>query len=204
MTTIHRTLAVLTLSTKVPALITQAQAIVESVTGNPAFPNAAPLLASITSATTALVAAETTAQTKVKGAAQARNQKRAALVTLVHQLKSDVQQAADADPANAEPIILGAGLAVRKPTARSKATFIARRGTVSGTAQLVAKAVAQRASYEWQYSVDGKTWTMAPSTLQARTTVEGLTPATTYTFRYRAVTKAGEGDWSSVTTLVTS
>lgn len=204
MTTIHRTLAVLTLSTKVPALITQAQAIVESVTGNPAFPNAAPLLASITSATTALVAAETTAQTKVKGAAQARNQKRAALVMLVHQLKGDVQEAADADPANAEPIILGAGLAVRKPTSRTKPTFVARRGKVSGVAELVAKAVAQRASYEWQYSNDGKTWTSTPVTLQSRTTIEGLTPGTTYSFHYRPVTKAGEGDWSSITTLVMS
>jgi len=204
MTTIHRTIAVLTLSTKVPALITQVQAIVESVTGNPAFPNAAPLLASITSATAALVATETTAQTKVKGAAQARDQKRAALVTLVHQLKGDVQKAADADPANAEPVILGAGLAVRKPTARTKATFVARRGTVSGVAQLVAKAVASRASYEWQYSTDGKTWTSTPVTLQSRTTIENLTPGTTYTFRYRPVTKAGEGDWSAVTTLVMS
>ncbi|HEX8792060.1 MAG TPA: hypothetical protein VF765_13990 [Polyangiaceae bacterium] len=33
-------------------------------------------------------------------------------------------------------------------------------------------------AYEWQYSTDGgKTWVMAPSTLQAKTTVTGLPPA---------------------------
>jgi hypothetical protein len=41
-------------------------------------------------------------------------------------------------------------------------------------------------------------------TLQAKTTIESLTPGTTYSFRYRPVTKAGEGDWSGVTTLVMS
>jgi hypothetical protein len=204
MTTIHRTLAVLTLSTKVPALITQAQSIVEGMTGNPAYPSPNPPLATVSAAIAALVAGEATALTKVKGAAQARNQKRADLATMMHQLKAYVQQVADADPTNAEANILGARLAVRKPTARTKATFVARRGTVSGVAQLVAKAIASRASYEWQYSTDGKTWTNTPVTLQSRTTIENLTPGTTYSFRYRPVTKAGEGDWSAVTTLVMS
>ncbi len=204
MTKIHRTLSVLTLSPKVPALITQCQSVAEGVAANPAFASLAPQVAAINAAIAALVAAEATANTKVKGAAQARDQKRADLVTLMHQLKADVQKVADADPANAEAIILSARLGVRKPTSRTKATFVARRGAVSGTANLVAKAAASRASYEWQYSTDQKTWTNLPTTLSAKTTVLALTPATTYSFRYRAVTKAGEGDWSASATLVMS
>ena len=39
-------------------------------------------------------------------------------------------------------------------------------------------------------------------TLQASTTVAGLTPATLYYFRYRAVTKTGLGDWSQILSLL--
>jgi hypothetical protein len=60
-----------------------------------------------------------------------------------------------------------------------------------------------RASYEWDYSTDGgKTWVLAPSTLQAKTTIAGLTPGATVLFRYRAVTKAGEADWSQPVSLL--
>jgi hypothetical protein len=42
----------------------------------------------------------------------------------------------------------------------------------------------------------------APVTLQAKTTVAGLTPGATVQFRYRPVTKAGEGDWSQTVVLL--
>jgi hypothetical protein len=62
---------------------------------------------------------------------------------------------------------------------------------------LAVKAVAKRAAYEWQMSVDGgKTWVDLPRTLQAKTSVSGLTPTKMYLFRYRAVTNTGCGDWS--------
>jgi hypothetical protein len=77
------------------------------------------------------------------------------------------------------------------------------QGTVSGSAKLVAASAGRRASYEWQYSTDGgKTWVMAPSTLQAKTTVTGLTPGATVDFRYRPVTKTGEGNWSQTVQLI--
>ena len=68
---------------------------------------------------------------------------------------------------------------------------------------LVTHSAAHRASYEWQYSTDaGKTWLAAPSTLQSKTTIPGLTPGATAMFRYRPVTKKGEGDWSQPTSLL--
>jgi site-specific DNA recombinase len=48
----------------------------------------------------------------------------------------------------------------------------------------------------------GKTWVPAPVTLQARTTIAGLVPGATVLFRYRPVTKSGEGDWSQAASLV--
>src|SRR5271166_222513 len=57
--------------------------------------------------------------------------------------------------------------------------------------------VGPRTSYEWEYSPDGgKTWVAAPSTIQAKTVVTGLTAATMVMFRYRTVTKTGVSDWS--------
>ena len=69
--------------------------------------------------------------------------------------------------------------------------------------KLVAAAAARRAFVDWQYSTDGgKTWTTMPSTLQAKTTLSGMTPASTVEFKYRAVTKTGEGNWSAPVSLL--
>jgi hypothetical protein len=48
----------------------------------------------------------------------------------------------------------------------------------------------------------GKTWVITPATLQAKTTVTGLTPGATVEFRYRSVTKTGEGNWSQTQLIV--
>ena len=46
-------------------------------------------------------------------------------------------------------------------------------------------------------STDQKTWTDLPETFKTRTTVEGLLPATVYSFRLRTVTNNGPSEWSS-------
>ena len=59
---------------------------------------------------------------------------------------------------------------VRKPR-----VFSARPGHVPGSIVLIAASAARRASYEWGSSTDGgKTWVSLPITLQAKTTVTGL------------------------------
>jgi hypothetical protein len=69
--------------------------------------------------------------------------------------------------------------------------------------RLTAVFAGQRASYEWQYSTDGgKTWIAAPVTIQAKTTVAGLVPAATVLFKYRPVTRTGEGNWSEPVSLI--
>jgi hypothetical protein len=196
----HRSIATLKLPHPVGALITYAQGIVTRMTGNPAF--ATPLSA-VTAATSDLQTAETAALSRLKGAVAIRNEKRAALVALLEQLRSYVQTQADANVENGTSIIEGAGIAVRKAAVRTPRVFDAVAGAVSGSAKLVARSAGARASYEWQYSTDGgKTWLQAPATLQAKTTVVGLTAGATVQFRYRAVTKTGEGDWSQTLVLL--
>ena len=110
---------------------------------------------------------------------------------------------ADANVDSGGAIIQSAALGVKKTPARKSRVFGAATGAVSGTAKLVAASAGPRAAYEWDYSLDGgKTWQQAPSTMQARTTVNGLTPGATVQFRYRPLTKVGEGNWSQPVSLV--
>jgi len=115
-----------------------------------------------------------------------------------------VQQVADANPATAQSLIEAAGFTIRKTTSHPKSAITVEPGGVPGRIKLIAKAVAHRASYEWQYSTDQKTWTNAPASLQAKTAIAGQTSATTYYFRFRAVTKDGEGAYSQIVQLLVS
>ena len=81
---------------------------------------------------------------------------------------------------------------------RNKVNLAVTPGPVPGTAHLVAKSAGHRSAYEWQYSLDQKTWTAMPVTLQAKTDVSGLAAGTTYAFRFRPVLTAGEATWRQV------
>ncbi len=187
----------------VPALIKITQAILTASTNNPLLPNPSPALATIAAALATLVTAEAATQTRAKGTVAARNAARKALLTLLHAFKANVQLVVDGNPEQAEAIITSTGFAVRKATTRTKLPFAAKAGANSGSVHLAVKAVARRASYDWEWSGDGgKTWTPLPSTLQAKTVVAGLPVATSVQFRYRAVVRTGESDWSQPITLI--
>jgi hypothetical protein len=198
----HRSYAALGLEKPVPALITQATNFVTRMTGNPYFPTPTPNLALITTAIGTLQTAEVAALSRVKGAAAARDQKRKELVVLLQQLRTYVQTVADADEANGPAIIESAGLSVRKKLTRAPRVFAAKLGPNTGVADLITASAGKRASYDWQYSIDGgKTWVLLTSTLKAETTVSGLTPGVVAQFKYRAVTKSGATDWSQPVSL---
>jgi hypothetical protein len=200
---VHRARVSLKLPDKVADLIAFAIRVVDAMTSNPAFPTPAPALAVLTAAITTLQNAETAALKRTTGAVTARNEKRAELIALLQQEQGYVQTVADATPESGASIIESAGVAVRKTPVHAARAFAAKQGTVSGAAKITAVVAARRASYEWQYSTDGgKTWVAAPGTLKATTTVTGLPVGTPVQFRYRALTKAGEGDWSQAVVLV--
>jgi hypothetical protein len=113
-----------------------------------------------------------------------------------------VQSVADANPSQGQSIIESAGMSVRAIGAHPKAELKALPGPVPGSVKLMAKAAADRASYDWQYSSDQKTWVYAPESLQAKTVISGLTSGATYYFRFRALIKTGEGAWSVVVSAI--
>lgn len=205
MTTIkgtHRSIVSLKLPKRVPALITYAQGIVSSMTNNAHFPQPVPPLTAVATATADLQTAETAALARTKGAVALRNEKKTTLVSLLSQLRGYVQVTADANPENGASIIESAGLVVRKPVTRAARVFLAKPGSVSGEVKVVAPSAGHRSSYEWQYSIDGgATWLAMPPTIQAKTSVAGLKPGSSVSFKYRSVTKAGASDWSQPMTL---
>ncbi len=194
--------AVLKLPRRIAALIAFVKAIVQAMTGNPWFPAPSPTLATVTTDINNLDAAESVALTKVKGAAGTRNSKKNVVINDSHGLLAYVQGIADVNPLSADAIITGAGMFIKKTGSHVKSLLQVKQGRVSGSVILTAKSSAARASYEWEYSLDAVTWVSLPSTLQAKTTVSGLTPLKTYYFRFKAVLKKGEGNWSTYVSAV--
>jgi hypothetical protein len=161
------------------------------------FPNPTPTLKAVDSAVSDLEKAQAAVLARVKGSTEQRAAKRAALVQLIDALRSYVQGVSDLDPANSAAIIQSAGFAVRKVPAHRARVFAVTQGAMTGSVKVVAPIGAKRASYDWQWSTDGgKTWQLAPSTLQAKTTLQGFAAGSTVSFRYRVTTKAGEAEWS--------
>jgi hypothetical protein len=109
---------------------------------------------------------------------------------------------ADANVDNAEAIIVSAAMSVKTFTPRPKNTVHAKHGKVSGLVMLIAAIVSTRACYEWQWSVVQKVWVSLPEVFETTTSTSGLTPATTYYFRYKTVSPAGVSDWSQVVGLL--
>ena len=198
-----RPIVALKMPTAVKGVITFAQSIATSLTNNPSFPTPNPPIATLLADIQALSAAEAAVLSRTKGAVETRDAKLAIVRADLDSLKAYVQGVAGvAGLANASVVIASAGMTARKVTLHDKAALEARDGSVSGTVNLVAKAVARSAAYEWQYSIDQKAWTTLPVTLQAKTGVSGLTPATTYYFRVQPVTRTGTENWSQVVALI--
>jgi hypothetical protein len=200
--TVRRSIVTLNLPKRIPDLIVYANQIATAMTGNTSFPTPIIPITTLEADIAALNTAEQAVLTRTKGAAANRNVKLGVVRSDLEHEKAYVQQIADQNPATAEAVIHSAGMAVKKTTLRNKADLAATLGPVSGSVHLVAKAVGHRVAYEWQYSLDQKTWTSAPVTLQAKADLTALTSGSTYYFRVRPVLKTGEAAWTQIVSLL--
>jgi len=113
-TPIHH-LAVLNLPQyEVPRLLTMAGAIVKAMTKNPWFPTPDPPLAKVRNAIHELDLAQTATLSRTAGTVAVRDEKRAALVVLLNQLKDHVQTVADGHYEEMASIIESSGMSVKK------------------------------------------------------------------------------------------
>lgn len=202
-TEIRRPTAVLRMPRRMAELFIYATTVLKQMGGNAYFPNPYPPLAEVQTAADDFHAAEVATLMWTKGTVALRNSKRLVLVGLLEQLITYVQSVADAKLEEAPAIIQSSGFSLRKTPPLPLLGFNAKRGSASGSVKIVAPAAARRAAYDWEYSTDGgSTWLTLPSTLRSRTSLTGLTPLTTVQFRYRALTKAGEGAWSQPISII--
>jgi hypothetical protein len=161
---VKRSIVSLKLERPTPKLIAQGTALVSSMTSNPNFATPNPPLATVTAAITALQAAETAVKARTHGAVANRNAQQKALTTLLEQTRSYIQSVADSNSDTAETVIKSAGVAVRAAVIRQKQVFAVEKGPVSGSVKLTTAAEGDRASYEWQYGVNGGTSTSGRGT----------------------------------------
>jgi hypothetical protein len=177
--------------------------VVTCMTGSAKVPNPNPALTAISAACTALDTSQA-AMPGNKATTAQRDADYLALLLLLHHELDYVNGVAEqqTSPADAEAVITGSGFSVRKGGKRNKDALAATYGLDSGTVELDARAVAADASYYWQWSTDMKSWVSVPETKKASTTITGLTPATMYYFRFRALTRKGMTDWSQDVSLL--
>jgi hypothetical protein len=196
-------IAVLNLPEQAGALITYGKKVAVSLKANPQFAKVNPTVPEIEAAVTAL----DTSETAVGGGpakTKQRNVDRRALILLLGHARDFVQGLAEQQQsaAEAEAVIVSAGMFVKKVTKPSKAELGVKQGALSGIVLLFARAVAPNAAYYWQWSTDQASWTSSPETMTAKTTINGLVAGTSYFFRFRALTRTGATEWSQVVSFL--
>jgi hypothetical protein len=189
-------------STSVPALVETSNTVVNAMTANKAtFSTPSPALTTVSAAITALANAQSAYKAHT-GTRAARDEAWQALMQLMQQLRGYVQAIASANPAQASTIADDAAMRLRKTPTHHKSD-LSVKAIASGSVKVVAKALKGAAANDFEYSTDGgKTWIAVPTSTQASTTITGLQPGTTVTYRHRPITKAGPGDWSQPVTAV--
>jgi hypothetical protein len=176
--------------------------VVSMMTGNPCFPTPTPTLAEVSTSLDSLEAREELARRGGKGMTQLRDVALRQAHTCMTLLRAYVQSVANAEPEQAEAIVHSAGMNVAKPRTRTKLPVEVRHGGAVGRVVLDAKALPKPVQYRWQMSTDQHTWTDLPETFKTKSVVEGLTPATFYSFRLKTVTRNGPSEWSQPVTIL--
>ena len=196
--------AILGAPTQNKALLMYARAVYGALLDNPSFPTPNPPLSVFAANIDAFEDAETKAASRAKGAATFRDAKKQKVKEDLDHIRDYVQCVAQAapTPAAGAALIESARMSVKKAPKRTTSDLSARNAGVSGKVLLVARAVAPVATYAWEYSVDQTSWTPIPGTMHTRTEVAGLTPASVHSFRFRALTREGWGDYSQVVSLL--
>ena len=204
-TLVHKIVVILGLNAKAgaPVVASRATTIVQAMQASKLFPSPTPAYAQALADITALTDAEAAFKSRL-GTKAVRDDKLAQVVADMNQYHAYVQQLANADPTQAQVLVNAATMSLRKAGSHPKSDLAVKQ-KVSGTIKLIAKSVKGARAHNWQYSTDGgKTWIEVPQTTKAVTTITGLTPGVSVTYRHRALaTTTGLGDWSQpVTALV--
>jgi hypothetical protein len=197
-------LAVLLLPRSTKELLTFGKAVHDAMADNANFPSPNPPLDVFKAKLNALDDAETKAAARTRGAAMARDAIKRQVINDLYHLCDYVQGVAEKVPLPeaAAAVITSAFMSIRKVPQRVTPPLTAKNTGVPGRVALAAKPVAKEATYYWEYSLDQVNWTPVPETIKASTAIDGLPWANVSYFRFRALTRAGKGDYSQVVSLL--
>jgi len=169
---IHLVIVVLDLRQEsVPAFIDRVTTILNSMAANTVtFPSPVPTLAKATSDLAALSAAQ--AAFKAHTASRTdRDDAVKVVIAAMSQLHAYVEALANGDREQAATIAGDAAMTLRTQRLHHKEALAVKQ-TVSGSVNVIAKAIQGGKSNDWQFSTDGgKTWLDIPSTTRAHTTI---------------------------------
>ncbi len=196
---IKRVIAALNMKklTKIGNFINKASFIVKSMTGNSWFPSPPITIAALLADIANLVAAETAALSRLKGAVQNRNDMKAIVLADLRQMMAYVQSVANANPKNAETIIASSGFDIKLEGVRTKPPISVKpKKGESGTMVATVKKIDGTMANLWQSSTDGgKTWVSLDPTSKVRIEISGLTPGITLMVKHLPVLRKGKGTW---------
>jgi hypothetical protein len=182
--------------------IVYAEFVLTQMAANPLFDSPPIPLAKVEADLALLKAAEAYTLTRHAASVSTRNALFVRVWNGLARLRSYVQGLADADRGNAAFIVESAGMYVKRSSGHGRAAFKARKGPNPGSVVLFGQRVKGRASYEWQFSLDGVTWQTGAWTVKASVLLTGLEQGKRFFFRFRTVTRAGMGDFGQVLTFV--
>jgi len=172
----------------------KAKKVIDRCEGNPWVTIDAAVIAAYRADLKAYTLAETTSERDTAWLKVAKDLKK--LIRLF-------QSAADDDPENAITIIESGDFRVKKVAIHQKNIFGATNGVDSGTIDLVGPTTDGRHLHDWWISLDGINFKRFRPTLEATTSVTGLTPGTTVWFKHELiVTKNGTGLSNAIEILV--
>jgi hypothetical protein len=209
MATVHRARGVMKIERRITtSVVGRANAMCVGIDANAAlFPNPNPTTSAIQAQVVVVNKAEVVAATRAKGAASTRDVARNLLVGMLETEVTYIQGVADKSPTwdQAVATLQAGGLLVAAVPHRVKAILGVAQGPTPGSAVLDANATALTANlkgrffFNWESTVDGKTFVTLPSTPTHKTTVSNLTPLTSYGFRVSVTNAAGiPGEWSQI------
>ena len=197
----RKSLAILGLShMPIPQKIELGRFIVTSMTGNANFPTPNPTLASVTTNINALETAYIAARGGGHDETAVMYAREAALVLSLEALLFYVQPIANANPANADAIILSAGMRVKRPPSARLNGF--RLALTGSPGEVILRTIYEpHASFIWQKTLTPlveESWQTMHMGTQGKFLVTGLTRGTLYFFRVAMVDKNGQNPWSGV------
>ena len=182
-------------------LVEYVESILLKMKGNLNFPTPAPDLITIGKATDALKDAASDAAQGSKAAKALVIVKRRELMLLLEPLRAYVQSTANDDAPTAEQVAISSGMFVKKMNPIPVRTFKVVNTTTSGTVKITCPKNKGDITFDYQYTTtpdDVKSFVSIGALPKVTRLISKLTVGVKYSFRYSAINKDGQSDWSNL------